>query len=122
MCGGETGVGRVVLDIGEFKLCAQKFREAEAASLRSIADQVKREVGTGVVLLGSSDEGKLSFVVAVTQDLVGRGADAVAIARQVAQFVGGKAGGRKDFAQGGGPEADWEEIVRRVAESLRAGA
>jgi len=52
----------------------------------------------------------------VTQDLVGKGLSAAEIARDVAAIQKGRAGGKADFAQGGGPDADWEDIVNRVKE------
>ncbi|HVE13442.1 MAG TPA: alanine--tRNA ligase-related protein, partial [Elusimicrobiota bacterium] len=115
----EAKMGQVLLEVGGVKLSVQKFESAEAQTLRTISDQVKREMGTGVVFLGATAENRLSFVVSVTQDLVEKGVDASAIARQVAAIQKGKAGGRKDFAQGGGPDADWETVVNAVKGSLR---
>ena len=112
----QAKIGQVVLDVRWVKLSVQRFEQAEVQTLRSLADQVKRDMGTGIVFLGSEDEGRLSFVVGVTQDLVEKGFDASAIARAVAQAQNGNAGGRKDFAQGGGPDANWESLVNRVKE------
>ena len=106
--------GRVTLDLGKRKLAVQKFDAAEPQTLREISDRIKRELGSGVVFLGSFDAQKLSFVVAVTQDLVGAGVHAGNIAKAIAQLQGGKAGGRPDFAQGGGPDYDWDELVNKV--------
>ena len=106
--------GRVTLDLGKRKLAVQKFDAAEPQTLREISDRIKRELGSGVVFLGSYDAQKLSFVVAVTQDLVGAGVHAGNIAKAIAQLQGGKAGGRPDFAQGGGPDYDWDELVNKV--------
>ncbi|MBI4385753.1 MAG: alanine--tRNA ligase [Elusimicrobia bacterium] len=118
----QAQMGKVLLEVGDVRLCIQKFSQAETATLRSIADEAKREIGTGVVLVGSSDEKKLSFIVSVTQDLVGKGLHAGRIAQTVAGLTGGKAGGRPDFAQGGGPDYDWEKIVATVSESIRSRA
>ncbi|MFA6029197.1 MAG: alanine--tRNA ligase [Elusimicrobiota bacterium] len=112
----QAKMGQVVLQVGAVKLSVQKFAQAEIQTLRGIADQIKRELGTGVVLLATSEEHKLSFVLSVTQDLVDKGIDASKIAREIAVITKGRAGGRKDFAQGGGPDADWEEIVNKVKE------
>jgi len=112
----QAKMGQVVLEVRGVKLSVQRFEQAEVQTLRSLADQVKRDMGTGIVFLGSEDEGRLSFVVGVTKDLVEKGFDASAIARAVAQLQNGKAGGRKDFAQGGGPDANWESLVNRVKE------
>ena len=109
----QAELGQVTLDVGG-RLAAQKFDAAEPQTLRAISDRLKREMGSGVVFLGSLDASKLSFVVAVTQDLVSAGVDAGVIAKSVCELQGGKGGGRKDFAQGGGPDYDWEELVTKV--------
>ncbi|MDE2291533.1 MAG: hypothetical protein KGL53_05575, partial [Elusimicrobia bacterium] len=115
----EVETGQVTLEIAGRKLAAKKFEAAEPQTLRSLSDKLKRELGSGVVFLGSYDSHKLSFVVAVTQDLVGAGVDAGAIAKAVAALQGGKAGGRKDFAQGGGPDHDWEALVSQVKDLVK---
>ncbi|MFA6093864.1 MAG: alanine--tRNA ligase [Elusimicrobiota bacterium] len=112
----QAKLGQVVLQVGGIKLSVQKFAQAEVQTLRGISDQVKRELGTGVVFLGTSEDNKLSFVVTVTQDLVDKGIDASRIAREVALLQNGRGGGRKDFAQGGGPDTDWELVVNKVKE------
>ncbi|MBI5243334.1 MAG: alanine--tRNA ligase [Elusimicrobia bacterium] len=112
----QAKMGQVLLQVGSIRLSVQKFAQAEIQTLRAISDQIKREMGSGVVLLGTTEENKLSFVVNVTQDLVGKGVSAAEIAREVALIQKGRSGGRADFAQGGGPDADWEDIVNRVKE------
>ena len=100
------------------KLSVQKFDQAEVATLRKVSDQVKREIGSGVVFLASIHNHKLSFIVSVTQDLVAKGSDASQIAKTIAEAQQGRGGGRKDFAQGGGPNADWEMLVTKVKDLL----
>ena len=116
----QAEVGKVIFEIGPHKLCVQKLKGAEAASLRQLADQAKQEIGAGLVLIGSSDDGKLSFVIAATQDVVAKGVDASKIAREIAAVIGGKAGGRPDFAQGGGPDGDWDSLVKKTTDALQA--
>ncbi|MCX5789522.1 MAG: alanine--tRNA ligase [Elusimicrobia bacterium] len=116
----QAHVGRITLDIGNVKVCLQKFREAELATLRSMSDEIRRELGTGVVFLGSTEDERLSFVVGVTQDLAGKTLNAGELAKTVAQMMGGKAGGRADFAQGGGPDYDWDTLVNKVTSTIRA--
>ena len=111
--------GRVLLEVAGRRLAVQKFDAAEPQALRDISDKLKRELGSGVVFLGTYDAGRLSFVVTVTQDLVGAGLHAGKIAQAVAALQGGKAGGRPDFAQGGGPDYDWEELVTKVKDLVK---
>jgi len=114
----QANLGRVLLEVGGLKLAVQKFDQLEVQTLRSLADTYKRELGTGVVFLASSDNKRLSFVVSVTQDLTSKGVDASALAKAVSDLLGGRAGGRKDFAQGGGSDHDWEELVLTVKSLL----
>jgi len=77
-----------------------------AKDLKGMADEIKKQIGSGVVALASSDEGKASIVVAVTDDLTGR-LNAVDLVRAGSEALGGKGGGgRPDMAQAGGPNAD----------------
>ena len=115
----ETMLGQVTLEVGGRKLAVKKYDAAEPQTLRALSDKLKRELGSGVVFLASYDAKKLSFVVAVTQDLVGAGVNAGAIAGAVAKLQGGKGGGRPDFAQGGGPDCDWEELVTTVKDLVK---
>ena len=116
----QAHVGRVIFDIGPIKACVQKFKEAEIATLRSLSDQIKRELGTAVVFLGSTERDRLAFVVGVTADLAGKGQDAGDIAKKMAEVMGGKAGGRADFAQGGGPDYDWDTLVKKFTSLVEA--
>ena len=75
-----------------------------ARELKSVADQIKADIGSGVVSVVGTDEGKASIVVAVTEDLVER-FDAVSLVRLGSAALGGKGGGgRRDMAQAGGSD------------------
>lgn len=72
-------------------------------SLRSLADNLKNQLPFGLILaVGSQEEDKISFVVKLSPDLVKKGFNAAAFARDFAKRINGSAGGRADFAQGGG--------------------
>ena len=86
--------------------------------LRSLADDLKRRIGSGVVAVVSRDDGKAAIVVGVTDDLTAR-FDAVGLVKAGAEMLGGKGGGgRADMAQAGGPDAaraeEALEAVRRL--------
>jgi alanyl-tRNA synthetase len=73
--------------------------------LKGIADEMKRELGSGVVALVATGEGKAAIVVGVTDDLTGEHS-AVDLVRAGSAALGGKGGGgRPDMAQAGGPDA-----------------
>ncbi len=84
--------------------------------LRSLADELKKRIGSGVVAVVSRAEGKAAIVVGVTADLAGR-FDAVELVRVGAEAVGGKGGGgRPDMAQAGGPDGAQAEVALAAVE------
>jgi alanyl-tRNA synthetase len=78
----------------------------ERPQMRTLADQLRDKLGSGVVVLGSATNGNVSLIASVTKDLTSR-LQAGKIIAPVAQKVGGKGGGRPDMAEAGGknPEA-----------------
>ena len=87
---------------GAHKAVFRVVEGADAASLRTLADQARDQLGSGVVgLLAKLDGGKALLLVAVTKDLTGQ-VQAGPIVAQLAPLLGGKGGGRPDLAQAGG--------------------
>lgn len=74
----------------------------EMDSLRSMIDDLKRSLESGVMVIGASRERQVNLVCGVTEDLVGRGLHAGKIISEIAKLVGGGGGGRPDMAQAGG--------------------
>lgn len=70
-----------------------------------MVDDLRARLGSGVVLLAAEQEGRVSLALGVTRDLTDR-FRAGDLVREVAQVVGGKGGGRPDFAQAGGNQPD----------------
>ncbi|MFO1375824.1 MAG: alanine--tRNA ligase [Steroidobacteraceae bacterium] len=104
------------VSIGAAKLVAARVEGADGKSLREAVDQLKAKLGSAVIVLGApTEDGKVTLVVGVTPDLVAR-VKAGEIIGAVAAKVGGKGGGRPDFAQAGGsrPEA-LDEALASVA-------
>ena len=92
------------LDIGGVKLVAAQLEGADPGALRNAVDQLKAKLGSAVIVLGSSEgQSKVLLVVGVTPDLTGR-LKAGELVGAVAALVGGKGGGRPDFAQAGGSD------------------
>jgi alanyl-tRNA synthetase len=82
----------------------RKLEGVPAKDLKGMADEIKKQIGSGIVALVSVAEGKASLVVAVTEDLTGR-FSAVDLVRVGSEALGGKGGGgRPDMAQAGGPD------------------
>jgi len=98
------GSAAEVEDVGGVKLAARNLGEVPARDLKGLADAIAKQLGTGVVALVSTAEGKASIVVSVSKDLTER-LSAVDLVRAAAAAVGGKGGGgRADLAQAGGPD------------------
>jgi alanyl-tRNA synthetase len=94
-----------VRTVGDVKLMARAVAGIELKDLRSLADEGKKQVGSGIVaIVGVTGDGKAGIVVGVTNDLVAR-YSAVDLVRKGAEALGGKGGGgRPDMAQAGGPD------------------
>ena len=98
------GSGSEVEEVNGVKLAARNLGEVPARDLKGLADAISKQIGSGVVALVSTAEGKASIVVGVSQDLTGR-YNAVELVRAASVAVGGKGGGgRPDMAQAGGPD------------------
>jgi alanyl-tRNA synthetase len=102
--GGGGDLMSKVREVGGIKVLASRT-DADPKALREVADQLRDKLGSGVIVLGGVADGKVSLVVAVTADLTGK-LQAGKIVAELAKVVGGKGGGRPDFAQAGGPDAD----------------
>jgi len=123
--GGEAQSGNsYVRELAGVKVLAREVPPAPADELRNMADMLRQKLGSGVVVLGTREDGKVSLVAAVTGDLQGR-VHAGNLVKAAAVAVGGKGGGRPDFAQAGGKlpeklpaalEAACDEVVRQLAD------
>jgi alanyl-tRNA synthetase len=103
--GGRADDADGVRIVGDVKLMARAVEGIELKDLRSLADEGKKKVGSGVVaIVGVTGDGKAGIVVGVTNDLTAR-FNAVDLVRKGAEVLGGKGGGgRPDMAQAGGPD------------------
>ena len=92
-------------DVGGIKVLAAQIDGADAKSLRNAVDNLKAKLGSSVIVLATVQEGKVVLVVGVSADLLTR-MKAGEIAGAVAVQIGGKGGGRADFAQAGGTQPE----------------
>ncbi len=98
------GAGGEVEDVAGVKLAARNLGEVAPRELKGLADAIGKQMGSGVVALVSTAEGKASIVVGVSPDLTAR-FSAVDLVRAASAAVGGRGGGgRPDMAQAGGPD------------------
>ena len=82
-----------------------EVKEADGNALRTMGDQLKEKLGSGVIVLGSGKDGKVSLVVMATDDVVKKGVHAGNIIKAAAAVCGGGGGGRPNMAQAGGKDA-----------------
>jgi alanyl-tRNA synthetase len=110
--GGKADVADGVRVIGEVKLMARAVEGIEIKDLKGLADEGKKQLGSGIVaLVTTSKDGKASIVVGVTPDLTAR-FSAVDLVRKASEALGGKGGGGKpDMAQAGGPDGSKAEAA-----------
>ena len=94
-----------VEEIAGIKVLATRMDGADAKTLRDAVDRFKDKLQSAVVVLGSVENGKVRLAVGVTRDNIGR-IKAGDLIKPVAEQVGGKGGGRPDFAQAGGNKPD----------------
>jgi alanyl-tRNA synthetase len=102
--------GRDLMDnvqtVGDLRLLVTRLDDGlDAKTLRDTTDRLKDKLGSGIVVLASADAGagKVLVTAGVTRDLTGR-VRAGDLVNAVAAKLGGKGGGRPDFAQAGGPD------------------
>ena len=89
--------------------------------LKPMVDDLKKKIGSGVVTLIATDDGKASIVVGVTDDLTGK-YSAVDLVKTGVEILGGKGGGgRPDMAQGGGPDIQAANDAVSAIEKTLAG-
>jgi alanyl-tRNA synthetase len=120
MGGGKSEAGDV-RQVNGVKLLARAVSGIELKDLRSLADEGKRQVGSGVVaIVATSEDGKAGIVVGVTDDLTKR-FNAVELVKKGAEALGGKGGGgRPDMAQAGGPDGSKAEDALKAIEAALA--
>lgn len=92
------------VEVKGVKVLAAKLDGVEPKALRDTIDQLKNKLGSGVVVLATEADGKISLAAGVTKEL-SKQVKAGDLVRELTAKLGGKGGGRPDFAQGGGTDA-----------------
>jgi alanyl-tRNA synthetase len=94
-------IGERVQEVKGVKVLAHRVDNLERSQMRTLVDNLRNKLGSGIVALGSATDGNVSLIVGVTKDVTAK-VQAGKIMQQLAQKVGGKGGGRPDLAEGGG--------------------
>jgi alanyl-tRNA synthetase len=117
--GKAQGDAADVRQVNGVKLLARVVSGIDFKDLRSLADEGKRQVGSGVVaIVATAEDGKAGIVVGVTDDLTKR-FNAVELVKKGAEVLGGKGGGgRPDMAQAGGPDGSRADAALKAIEAV----
>jgi alanyl-tRNA synthetase len=99
-----ANIGDQIKDVKGVKVLAHRVDNLERGQMRTLIDQLRDKIGSGVVVLGSASNGSVSLIVGVTKDLTGK-VQAGKVIGPLAEKVGGKGGGRPDLAEAGGKDA-----------------
>ncbi|BBK37067.1 alanine--tRNA ligase [Allostella sp. ATCC 35155] len=117
LASGGGGAAAAIKDVAGVRYAGRRVEGMPARELKGLADELKRQLGSGVVALAGVDDGKVSLVVGVTDDLTQR-FSAVDLVRIGAEALGGKGGGgRPDMAQAGGPDPARAEAALAAIEA-----
>jgi alanyl-tRNA synthetase len=118
-----NGAAAGIREAGGVKLLARAVEGVETKDLKSLVDDGKKQIGSGVVaIVGVTEDGKAGIVVGVTSDLTSR-FNAVELVRKGSEALGGKGGGgRPDMAQAGGPDGTKANAALSAIEQAMAGA
>jgi alanyl-tRNA synthetase len=105
------------IDVQGIRLERRKVTGLEKDALRGLVDSLRSKIGSGVVVVGSVFDDKAQIVAGVTPDLTSR-INAGLLIKTLAPIVGGRGGGRADFAEAGGK--DPSKVDQLLDESIRA--
>jgi len=119
----KESMGDVLADVQEIKgvkFLATKLIDVDMNSLRTLGDQLKEKIGSGVILLASSEgNDKVNIIAMATDDVIAKGAHAGNLIKKLAPIVGGGGGGRPNMAQAGGKNASGiDEMLLKASEVL----
>ncbi len=102
--GGASANGDEAKDVSGVKVITKIVEGLDKGGMRHLSDTLMSKIKSGVVVLGRTEEDKVSFIVRVSDDLTPK-VSAGNIVREIAPIVGGRGGGKPDMAEGGGTDA-----------------
>jgi len=120
--GGGGGQAATERDVGGIRFSPRLLDGVPARELKSLADELKQQLGSGVVALIATNDGKASVVVGVTSDLTARVSAVDLVKIGAAELGGAGGGGRSDLAQAGGPDPSRAQAAMDAIEKALADA
>ncbi|HEY1500909.1 MAG TPA: alanine--tRNA ligase [Acidobacteriaceae bacterium] len=115
-----SGATDQAVDVAGVKVLAQRVDGLDRGQMRTLVDNLRNKLGSGVVVMGGAqEEGKVALIVGVTKDLIAK-IQAGKIIAQIAKRVGGSGGGRPDMAEAGGKDAgQLDAALKSAAEVVK---
>jgi alanyl-tRNA synthetase len=110
---------------GGIKVVAEIIDGVDIEVLRTLSDRIKTKDQSAVIILATTDAGKVLFIISLTETAAKNGKlNAAELAKGLAKSLGGSGGGRPDFAQGGGKDSSrlkeaLNDISRTIGEKIR---
>ncbi len=105
-------------EIGGVKLITKKFEDTDVDQLRSISDAVKENADEVIMVFAAVNDGKVTFIVSVSEDLIGKGYHAGKLIKEIAAAAGGGGGGKANMAQAGAKDPSKVDAALAKAEEL----
>jgi alanyl-tRNA synthetase len=116
-----SGATDQAVEVAGIKVLAQRVDALDRGQMRTLVDNLRNKLGSGVVILGGAqEEGKVTLIVGVTKDLTGK-IQAGKVIGPIAKLVGGSGGGRPDMAEAGGKDADQLDAALKSAPEVVKG-
>lgn len=108
-------------DIENIPTIIYRAENLDMNGLRSLSDELKSKLESGLIVLGSINDDKISFVVSATKDLVEKGVHSGKIIKEISSITGGSGGGRPDMAQAGGKDLGKVDLALDSAKDIILG-
>ncbi|MGM7635710.1 alanine--tRNA ligase [Bacillus sp. Hm123] len=110
-----------VKEVNGVKFLAARVQATDMNNLRTMADELKQKLDSGIIVLAAPSEDKVNIIAGVTKDLVDKGYHAGKLVKEVASRCGGSGGGRPDMAQAGAKDpSKTEEALQFVEEWVKS--
>lgn len=120
----KNAVGDVMsqaVDINGFTVLPVKMEGVDMNALRNLGDDLKEKIGSGIVIMASCMDGKVSLIAMATDDAMKAGAHAGNLIKEISALVGGGGGGRPNMAQAGGKNPDGiDAALAKAVETAKA--
>jgi alanyl-tRNA synthetase len=119
--GSVDDIIKTAKEVGGAKLITKKFENTDTDQLRSISDAIREKTDDVVIVLAAVNDGKVTFIVSVSEDLIGKGYHAGKLIKEIAAAAGGGGGGKANMAQAGAKDpSKVDDAFRKAAELLEA--